>query len=527
MAAHGPGFVDSYLSGRADREPESIAYVDARGPVTCARLADDVRRASAALTGLGVRQGDVVSWQLPNWREAAVIHFATSAIGAVSNPIVPIYRRHEVGYILRASATKVFVVPDSFRGFDYAAMATSLIADAPAFEHIVAVGGKTSGSLLAFEELLTGGDASPAPSRSVDDVVLLLYTSGTTSHPKGVQHTHRTLDYENLEIIQTYELGRGDIVFMPSPVTHVTGLLYGLQLPHILGSMAVLQDVWEPKTAMKLIQDHSCSFAVAATPFLHGIVTHPERGRFDLASLKVFACGGAEVPPELVRRSASELGCCVARVYGSTEYPTAAGSGPSDPVGKRAETDGRSLGETEIVIVDDDGAPLPAMAQGEILLRGPEMFVGYRAASLNEIAFTADGFFHTGDVGLLDHDGYLTVTGRKKDIIIRGGENISAKELEDLLYEDDRVAEAAIVGMPDPVLGERVCAMIVLHGGREMDSSEVTSRLRDRGVATQKLPERVDFVTELPRTASGKIQKYVLRDRLRGDVEAARRGRGT
>jgi cyclohexanecarboxylate-CoA ligase len=248
---------------------------------------------------------------------------------------------------------------------------------------------------------------------------------------------------------------------------------------------------------------------VAATPFLHGLIHHPTLPDRDVSSLRVFACGGADVPPELIRAATSALGCIVSRGYGSTEFPTATGSNESDALDKRAQTDGRPYGQTEVWVEPD----------GELLVRGPEMFLGYLDSSLNAEAFTADGWLHTGDLARLDTDGYVEITGRQKDIIIRGGENISAKEIEDMLFEHPRIAEVAVVASPDPVLVEKVCAVVVPESGAAVTLSEMIDWLTTRQIARQKLPERLILVDSLPRNASGKVQKFKLRDLARQVVE--------
>ena len=257
-----------------------------------------------------MRRGDVVSWQLPNWHEGFLLHHAILRAAAVSNPIVPIYRRYEVEYMLREAGSKVLVIPESFRGFDYVAMADEMRPVLPELAHVV-VARPGRPQAQSFAELTDRAGPPLHVERTPDDPMLLMFTSGTTARPKGVLHTHNTLDYENRSIIEVFALGEADKVFMPSPITHITGLLYGIQLPPMLAVAAVLQDVWEPGEALRLLAEHRCTFTVAATPFLHGLTHHPERARFDLGALRIFACGGADVPPALVRdaRHPSRLLC--------------------------------------------------------------------------------------------------------------------------------------------------------------------------------------------------------------------------
>ncbi|GEL22894.1 cyclohexanecarboxylate-CoA ligase [Pseudonocardia sulfidoxydans NBRC 16205] len=501
--------VDGYLAAAATRTPEAVAVVDRGRHWTYQELDDTVDRFASALQGRGVGPGDVVSWLLPNRVEAVVVHLATIRLGAVSNPIIPIYRHRETAFILRQAATKVAVVPHVFRNFDYPAMLDEIRDEVPTLETVVVVGGPGDGGdggRSSFDDLLAEGHADPISTpRASGDIALLLYTSGTTSAPKGALHSHDTLDHENRSIIDFFGLSAADVVFMPSPVGHIIGVLYGLQLPFMLGGTVVLLDVWEPGRALELIEEHRCTFTVAATPFLHGLVHHPSLPERDVSSLRVFACGGADVPPELVRAATTALGCTVSRGYGSTEFPTATVCNTRDAVEKRARTDGRPIGPAEVRLAPD----------GELQVRGPELFLGYLDASLNDSAFTDDGWLRTGDLARIDGDGYVEITGRQKDIIIRGGENISAKEIEDHLFEHPDVADVAVVSSPDPVLGERVCAVVVALPGHHVTLPGLVEWLTVRRTARQKLPERLILLDELPRNPSGKIQKFRLRDLAR------------
>jgi cyclohexanecarboxylate-CoA ligase len=495
--------VDGYLTDAARATPEQTAVIDRRGPWTYAQLDTMVDRLASALQARGVGRGDVVSWQLPNWAEAAVVHMATLRLGAISNPIVAIYRHAEVGFILRQAASKAMFVPATHRGFDYPGMIAEIRGELPDLQTVVVVGGENTDADIGFDALIDQGRHRPLMSvqRDANDVALLLYTSGTTAAPKGALHTHNTIDYEIRSLIDFFSLSRDDVVFMPSPVGHITGVLCGIQLPVSLGAVLVLLDGWDPGRALSLIAEHRCTYTVAATPFLHGMLNHRDLSDTDTSSLRAFMCGGADIPPELITSASAALDCTVARAYGSTEYPTATGSNERDPLDKRAHTDGRPMGDAQVRVVD-----------GEVLVCGPEMFVGYLDASLNDDAFTPDGWFRTGDLGRLDADGFLEITGRRKDIIIRGGENISVKEVEDRLFGHPKVADLAVVAAPDPVLGERVCAVVVPAPGQTITLEEITAWLSAARFAKQKLPERLILLDELPRTASGKVQKFKLRE---------------
>ena len=502
------------LRRTAAAAPGALAIVDGDVRLDYAELRDRVARAVTVLADLGIGPGATVAWQLPNWWEALVIHHAVTALGAVSNPLMPILRERELTFMLAQSGARVLIVPETFRGFDFAGMAEALRTATGSLDHVLVTRstrarGNDLGARLAAAP---PADLSVDPARAPGDAALLLYTSGTESVPKGALHSHLTLAHEVASIRDLYALDGADVVFMPSPVAHITGVLYGMHLPVPLGSAVVLQDIWDPAAALRLIERERCSFQVGATPFLQGLARHPDLVERDVTSLRVFACGGADVSPALVREATSRLGCCVVRTYGSTEMPTVTAGRPADPIALRAATDGQVIGAAQVRVVDDAGDPVAAGEAGELQARGPELFLGYLDERLDAAAMTPDGWFRTGDLGVLDPDGYLTISGRAKDIIIRGGENISAKEVEDLLLEHDAVGEVAVVAMPDEAMGEKACAFVVCAPGAEPPAlDDLVAFLADRRIARQKLPQRLEVRDALPRTASGKIQKYELR----------------
>jgi cyclohexanecarboxylate-CoA ligase len=508
--------LDALFEQMAKANADRVAVIDGAGSTTYAELAELVERAGAAFTGIGIGRGDVVSWMLPNRVEAAIAHHALVRIGAISNPIIPIYRHHEVRFILGQAGSKAVLIPRRFRNFDFVEMIDEIRPDVPALEHVIVLADDDAGDHghLDWRELMASAPGElPAAMHSPDDPVLLLYTSGTTADPKGALHSHNTLEHENRTIVDLYGLTGEDIVFMPSPVTHITGVLYGLNMPVVLGSTVVFQAIWDTEVALDLLEEHRATFVVGATPFLHGLTYHDSLPSRDLA-LRVFACGGADVPPQLIVDASELLNCCATRVYGSTEYPTLTGSGQADPLIKRANTDGRVIGAAECRIVDEDGADVDVGIVGEIVARGPEMFLGYLDPDASAAAALGDGWFLTGDLAYIDSDGYVTIAGRRKDIIVRGGENLSAKEIEDLLFEHDSVEEVAVVGMPDPIMVERVCAFVVPAAGATPKLGELIEHLRAKQVASQKLPERLEIAAQLPKTASGKVQKFRLRDQI-------------
>lgn len=483
------------------------------GPVrlTFAELARRVTRLSAELANLGVAPGRSVLIQLPNWWETLVAFHAVSRLGAVVNPVIPIYRESEIAFIVGQTRPAAIVVPHRFRGVDYVEMISRALAEAQVETAVVVVrpdGDEISGR-ISFDDLLEARQSEATPSRPAvppDNIALLLYTSGTTAAPKGVLHSHETLVYECRSIASVCGLGPDMPVFMPSPLTHITGFLYGFLLPAMIGCPVALVDVWNPQRAVEVIEEVGCRFTAAATPFLQNLTERYEHeGR--RSALSYFACGGADVPPDLVRQAACVLGSYVCRVYGSSEFPTFT-FGPLDASeNQRAETDGYPVGEVHYRLDEvSDGV-------GELLVRGPELFHGYLDAALNDDAFTADGFFRTGDLASVDESGFIRIRGRKKDIIIRKGENISAREVEDHLYAHEAVRDVAVIALPDPKRGERVCAVVVA-ADPELRLEDLTEHLSRRRLAKQKWPEQLELVAELPRTASGKVQKFVLRAML-------------
>ena len=511
------GWWDGLLLTDWEVDPDHTAIVDGTVAMSYSDLSRTRDELAGALTRLGLPAGGVVTLELPNWWETAAMMHAAMTAGAVINPVVPIYRDAELSFILRQSGTSVLCIPHRFRGFDYVAMAERILADLATPPIVVVVRSEAAlpAGFVRLEELLDdrGRDSSADRVRAAaSDIVLLLYTSGTTADPKGVLHSHDTLRYENRSMTGLLGLGAGDTIFMPSPLTHITGLLYGVLLPPMLGSTAVLQDVWEPGRAADLIEAHGCRLSVGATPFLQDLVDTYDR-RSTGCSLRLFACGGADVPPDLVYHARRSLGAAVMRVYGSSEFPTYSCSPPDAPAQVAAETDGLPIGPVEHRILGRPGEP------GELVVRGPDLFLGYLDPALNEDAFTPDGWFRTGDLAT-EQDGAITIHGREKDIIIRGGENLSARQIEDLLYQHPSIREVAVVAMPDPRMGEKACAFVVPAPGTSPTLMELCSFLEESRVARQKFPERLELIEEIPKTPSGKVRKYVLRDRIRAQLAA-------
>lgn len=467
-----------------------------------------------ALVTAGIAKGDVVAMQMPNWLEAAALYHACTEIGAVVLPIIHVYGPAEVAYILDESGAAMLVTPDRWLGVDYTDREVGSRADL--LRVFVGDNCPDAPGVVAFEELEARGRTDYARSEiHPDEVHLLCYTSGTTAKPKGVRHSHNTLLAESRQLGEATGARDGDVFLCPNPVGHMAGVIAGLQNPYLFGEHCILMDGWDPQAAAELIRDQRVTRSGGAPFFLATLLDHVEaHPELDVSSLGLFGCGGAGVLPSLIER-ADTVGWWSFRSFGSTEHPSITSGYVGDALEKRAHTDGRPMPGVEVRIVDDAGAMLPAGEVGEIQSRGPDLFLGYTDPSLDADAFSADGWYRTGDLGRLDADGFLTVTDRIKDIVIRGGENVSAAEVEDVLVRHAKVREAAVTAVPDRRYGERVCAFLVPVASDDPPTlDELVAHFRAAGVAKHKTPERLEIVAELPRTLAGKVQKYVLRDSL-------------
>jgi acyl-CoA synthetase (AMP-forming)/AMP-acid ligase II len=509
--------IGTLARARAQSDPDRVVYLGEPASPTYAGLLADGEALARALLDLGLVPGDCIAFQIPNWVEAALINLAAGLAGLVVSPIVPIYRDAEAGWMLRDSRTRVMFVAEQFRNYDFAAMVDRLRPGLPDLGHVVHVRPVDRRDGLAA--LLAAGRLSrrALPVVDPDAVKLRLYTSGTTGAPKAVLHSHNTLNRVAQVSAEQAGSGGDDITLMPSPVTHISGYSGALEKPFVTGARVVLMERWDAARAVELIDRHGVTSTVAATPFLKELCDQARLAGRTLPTFRRFACGGAAVPADLVLMANAALAQpCAGRVYGSSEVPLVTHSfDPASHGEAAARTDGR-LVDYEVQIVDEAGAPCPPGGEGEILARGPSMFLGYADPVQTEQALTADGYFRTGDLGTLSADGAICITGRKKDLIIRGGENISAKEIEDVLLRHPAIADAAVVAMPHPRLGEGICAFLI---GRDMplpDSATISAFVLAEGLARQKCPERIAWVDTLPQTASGKVRKDVLRAMAKG-----------
>jgi acyl-CoA synthetase len=454
------------------------------------------RRLAAGLRQRGVGPGDVVAFQLPNWMEAAAVFWASAFLGAVVVPIVHFYGRKEVGYILASVKPKVFIAAERFGRLEFQ---PDLAAQVP----VVGLVGRDLVDLLAAEPMpgvIPTDPAGPA---------LIAFTSGTTRDPKGVIHSHQTLGFETGQLAGLYPPDRGRQL-TAAPVGHFIGMINAFLIPVLDGTPVNLTDVWDPARVLALMASDGLSVGGGAAYYVTSLLDHPDFTRAHLASMRYAGLGGAQVPSAVTERLEA-LDITVFRSYGSTEHPSITGSRYSAPKDKRMYTDGDPMTGVEIKLTEE----------GEILSRGPDLCLGYTDAALTDRAFDSDGWYHTGDIGTRDSDGYLTITDRKSDVIIRGGENISALEVEELLLGVDGVAEAAVVAAPDPRLGEHAAAVLRLLPGRPVPTlAELRDHLARAGLARQKWPEEIHAVDDFPRTPSGKVKKHVLR----AEIAARRAG---
>jgi len=519
--------IGDYLDRAAAEAPDSVAitgFNSMRGrhsSVSYRQLHRFVERIAIGLAELGVEKGDVVSYQLPNWWEFAAIHLACARIGAITNPVMPIFRHRELAYMLDYAESKVFIVPREFRGFDHAALARELQRELPAIEHIFVLGGEGEESFEArflktrWEDDGTGPALFAARKPAPNDIIEVLYTSGTTGVPKGVMHTANTLVSSIESFIERCHMTPEDVILMSSPMAHQTGFLYGLLSPIVLGAKAVLQDIWEAGSAAQLIQDEGVTFTMASTPFLADLAHAPEVETYDVGTLKTFLSAGAPIPRVLVQEAMEKLDIFVMSGWGMTENGLVTSTRIGDPTEKVFETDGVAVENFAVQVFRTDGSVADADEEGILKAKGSGSFAGYLKRP-EDFGTDDDGWFDTGDIARMDRDGYIRIAGRAKDIIIRGGENVPVVEVEELLYRHPSIEAAADVAIPDPRLGERGCAFVQLKPGSNFTFKAMIEHLESHDMAKNYLPERLEIVDAMPRTASGKIQKFELRDLAKG-----------
>ena len=504
---------------RAEATPDALAAVDEDGrSLTWADTKAEAERAAAGLARIGIGAGDVVSWQLPTWLEAKLLVLALARLGAIQNPMLHIYREREVGFIVRQATSKLLVVPSEWGGFDFEAMAHGIATQ------IEGEGGSLQ--VLVADKALPQGDPAtlpPPPDPSVDAVRWYFYTSGTTADPKGAQHTDRTILASALGMNSCLEVTDADRNAVVFPFTHIGGIGW-LFSALAVGFPTVYIERFDPARTIALIQEHEVTMAGAGTPF-HMAYLAAQRQQPDtklFPSVRVYCGGGAPKPPQLHYDIKAEMGGVgVVSGYGLTEAPIIAMGTVNDTDEQLANTEGKATPGVQLRAVTLEGKEAGIGEEGEIRAKAPQMMKGYLDSSLDAEAFDDDGWFRTGDLGRIDAEGMVMITGRVKDIIIRNMENVSAKEVEDVLFASPDVADVAVIGVPDPKTGERVCAVVVpADAANPVTFDAMVAWCRERGLMNQKLPERLEIVDALPRNPTGKVLKFELRDRFGGGASS-------
>lgn len=511
-----------YLKNAVELYPDKTAVIDRKSRYTYRELGKLVDRVALGLLELGLKKGDVISFQLPNWNEFIILHFAVTRIGAISNPLIPIYRDREIGFMVQLAESKMMVVPDEFRGFHFPEMVKRLLPSWPSMEHVFVIGQNVPEGMRSFSDLMDvpweeRHDPAVLDAIELDpnDLTEIIFTSGTTGEPKGVMHTHNSVTLSSVVMIDHLSLTSDDVIFMASTFAHQTGFLYGARLPVIIGGTAVYQDIWNPEEFIQLVEKEKISFTTAATPFLQDTIQVEGVDKYDLSSLRYFAAIGAPIPRTLVKEARAKLPCQILSGWGQTENGLVTLTLANDTEEKLTTTDGVPFKMMKLKVVDANGAELPRNVEGNLLCKGPALFVGYlKRLEMTRSEFDGEWFI-TGDRATMDEDGYIRITGRNKDIIIRGGENIPVAYVENVLYEHPDIAGVQIVAMPDPRLQEKACAYASMKPGKApLTFAGMQAFLKEKGVAKQYWPEHLEIIDDFPRTPSGKIQKYRLREMI-------------
>jgi cyclohexanecarboxylate-CoA ligase len=517
--------LNDYLREAVNRHADRCAVTDSRGSLTYGELSRQSEQAALGFLELGVRPGDVVSVQLPNWNEFVVITLALERIGAIINPIAPNYREREIRAMLGLALPVVVVVAAGFRAWDYPAMYEALWSDIGSIRSGIVVDGTTHERWISWSELLGRGarrdelrEALDWLGRDPNEVFELMFTSGTTGQPKGVMHTPNTLGCAAEGAIAGQQLTSAEVCHMASTFAHQTGFCYGIHLPIHLGASAVYQNIWGGDRFVELVEEHGITFTMGATPFVADTL-RAARGRPEaLRTLRTFISAGAPIPVPVAEEFSRELSGHLAAGWGMTENGLVTAVFPGDPAEKVVTSDGRPHPGMEVRVCDTNRKPLPPGQEGDLYARGPFTFVGYiQGRVFTESFFDAEGWFTTGDLAVMDADGFIRISGRSKDIIIRGGENIPVKELEDLILRHPAVRQVALIAIPDERLGERACACVVLEEAAAFDLEQLREHLRRQRVTPQLWPEQVEVMAGFPMTPSGKIQKFRLRESLEGN----------
>lgn len=512
-----------YLQEAILKNPQKLAIIDAKSRYTYEELGKAVDRVALGLQHYGIQKGDVVSIQLPNWNEFVILHYAITKLGAITNPLIPIYREREIGYMVPAVQSKIIIIPDTFRRFNYVEMMQKLRPQWPFVEQIFVVGEDVPSDMTSFDALLEHSWEDDVPAleklaaitHDANDVTEIIFTSGTTGNPKGVMHTHNTLCVSTDYWVDHLQLTDDDVFLMASTFAHQTGFGYGVRLPTHYAGTAVYQDVWDVDEFLRLIEREKVTFTAGATPFLQDMLNSPQLAHHDLSTFRAFVSLGAPIPRTLIREAQANehIQFQILSGWGQTENGLVTLTELHDSEEKLVNTDGHALPGMELRVVDSQFQEMPRNEEGSLLVKGPALFVGY----LNQLDKTYEEhrneWFITGDLAIMDDDGYIRISGRSKDIIIRGGENIPVAYVENVLYEHPDIFAAQIVAIPDARLQERAAAIVMMNDTcSPLTFDAMQTFLTTKGLAKQYWPEHLEIVEDFPRTASGKIQKFKLRE---------------
>ncbi|HCQ0625719.1 medium-chain fatty-acid--CoA ligase [Escherichia coli] len=511
----GDASLADYWQQTARAMPDKIAVVDNHGASYNYSALDHAASCLANwMLAKGIESGDRIAFQLPGWCEFTVIDLACLKIGAVSVPLLPSWREAELVWVLNKCQAKMFFAPTLFKQTRPVDLILPLQNQLPQLQQIVGVDklAPATSSLSLSQIIADNTPLTTAITTHGDELAAVLFTSGTEGLPKGVMLTHNNILASERAYCARLNLTWQDVFMMPAPLGHATGFLHGVTAPFLIGARSVLLDIFTPDACLALLEQQRCTCMLGATPFVYDLLNVLEKQPADLSALRFFLCGGTTIPKK-VARECQQLGIKLLSVYGSTESSPHAVVNLDDPLSRFMHTDGYAAAGVEIKVVDDARKTLPPGCEGEEASRGPNVFMGYfDEPELTARALDEEGWYYSGDLCRMDEAGYIKITGRKKDIIVRGGENISSREVEDILLQHPKIHDACVVAMPDERLGERSCAYVVLKAPHHsLSLEEVVAFFSRKRVAKYKYPEHIVVIEKLPRTASGKIQKFLLR----------------
>ncbi|ENB9251927.1 TPA: medium-chain fatty-acid--CoA ligase [Escherichia coli] len=511
----GDASLADYWQQTARAMPDKIAVVDNHGASYTYSALDHAASCLANwMLAKGIESGDRIAFQLPGWCEFTVIYLACLKIGAVSVPLLPSWREAELVWVLNKCQAKMFFAPTLFKQTRPVDLILPLQNQLPQLQQIVGVDklAPATSSLSLSQIIADNTPLTTAITTHGDELAAVLFTSGTEGLPKGVMLTHNNILASERAYCARLNLTWQDVFMMPAPLGHATGFLHGVTAPFLIGARSVLLDIFTPDACLALLEQQRCTCMLGATPFVYDLLNVLEKQPANLSALRFFFCGGTTIPKK-VARECQQRGIKLLSVYGSTESSPHAVVNLDDPLSRFMHTDGYAAAGVEIKVVDDARKTLPPGCEGEEASRGPNVFMGYfDEPELTARALDEEGWYYSGDLCRMDEAGYIKITGRKKDIIVRGGENISSREVEDILLQHPKIHDACVVAMPDERLGERSCAYVVLKAPHHsLSLEEVVAFFSRKRVAKYKYPEHIVVIEKLPRTASGKIQKFLLR----------------